>query len=254
MSKEDNIQVSRRKFLKTSGIAAGGFVGGALLGGLFNPFQTEQVTNQQSREEQSGSLQEARMFFRRQEDFETLAAATERIFPADEHGPGAIELNVPYYIDKQLAGAWGLNGDDYMKGPYDPNRSDTHGYQTKLNRGDVFLIGLRYMEEVSEEEYNERFVNLDGDKQDEILKKFESGDVTMEGVRSDAFFNLLRQATIEGVYADPVYGGNKEMLGWKMIEYPGPRMSWEEDLEAEDFLSIEPKSLREYQGGGILSW
>lgn len=250
MSNEEQRKVSRRKFLKTSGIAAGGVVGGAILGGLFHPFQTKQVV-QQVPTKDTDSLQEARMFFRRGEDFETLAAATERIFPKDEHGPGAIELNVPYFIDKQLAGAWGMNNDDYMKGPFDPNSWDTHGYQTKLNRAEVFLTGLRRIQEVSQEEYNETFVNLDGEKQDEILKKLESGEVKMKGVTSDAFFSLLRQATIEGVYADPVYGGNKDMQGWKMMEYPGPRMSWEEEVEAEDFLSIEPSSLREYQGGGV---
>ena len=247
MSKE----VSRRKFLRNSGIAAGGVVGGAILGGLLNPFQTARVSTQQPTPEQTDNLQEARMFFSRGEDFETLAAAAERIFPEDDQGPGAIELSVPYFIDKQLAGSWGINGNDYMKGPFKPERSDTHGYQTKLNRGEVFLNGLRRMQEVSQKEHNETFANLDGEKQDEILKKFESGDIKMKGVESDTFFNLLRQTTIEGCYADPVYGGNKEMMGWKMIEYPGPRMGWEDGIDAKGFLSNEPKSLREYQGGGI---
>lgn len=249
MSKDQN--VSRRKFLKNSGIAAGGVVGGAVLGGLLNPFQsTEQVSNQPTQEE-STNLQEARMFFRRGEDFETLAAAAERIYPEDENGPGAIGLSVPYFIDKQLAGEWGMNADDYMDGPYQPSSWDTHGYQTKLNRGEVFLVGLRRMQEVSQQEQNETFVDLEGEVQDEILNMFDSGEVDIPGVRSDAFFQLLRQATIEGVYADPVYGGNKDMMGWKMIEYPGPRLGWEEDLESEEFLSLEPQSLREYQGGGI---
>jgi len=248
MSEEDQ-HVSRRRFLKNSGIAAGGVVGGAVLGGLFNPFRTEKVTNQ-SKTEQMDNLQEARMFFSRSEDFETLAAATERIFPEDDQGPGAIALSVPYFIDKQLAGSWGINGKDYMQGPFKPKKL-THGLQTKFNRGEIFLNGVRRMQEVSKEEYGEEFAALGGEEQDKILEKFESGDVKMKGVRSDTFFHLLRQTTIEGVYADPVYGGNKDMMGWKMIEYPGPRMGWEDDIDAEDFLSKEPKSLREYQGGGI---
>lgn len=73
----------------------------------------------------------------------------------------------------------------------------------------------------------------------------------IRGVRPETFFSLLRNATIEGVYSDPAYGGNKDMQGWKMIEYPGPRMGWAEDIESEEFMSLDPEGLRSYQGGGI---
>src|SRR5699024_12442357 len=63
----------------------------------------------------------------RSDDFETLAAATERIFPEDDAGPGAIALGVPYFIDKQLSGFWGTNHEDYMKGPY-----NLHGWFPKI--------------------------------------------------------------------------------------------------------------------------
>lgn len=70
------------------------------------------------------------MFFSREEDFNTLKAATERIFPEDDHGPGAIKLSVPYFIDKQLAGSWGTNAKAYMKDPFLQNKQ-THEYQRK---------------------------------------------------------------------------------------------------------------------------
>ena len=53
------------------------------------------------------------------------------------------------------------------------------------------------------------------------------------------------------MYSDPAYGGNRNMEGWKMIGYPGPRMGWENDIASEDFLELEPESLRDYQGGGV---
>lgn len=256
-------QFSRRDFLKTTGVAAGGIAGGALLGGLTGfQFGSDQSTDSADTEtggetasggDASGEAKEfaARTFFSRQEDFAALAAATERIYPEDDNGPGAIELGVPYFIDKQLYGTWGTNGTDYRMGPFQPMSSDTHGRQEKLDRGEMFLLGIRRLREYAVEEHDEEFVKLEGDVQDEVLKAFEAGDVEVPGMRAGSFFALLRNTTIEGVYADPVYGGNKNMEGWKMIEYPGPRMGWINDITSEEFVSKEPESLRAYQGGGM---
>ena len=262
-SGKDEKVFSRRDFLKTTGVAAGGIAGGALLGG-FTGFQfgsdqstetAETDTGGESAEGEGGGAggQEvaARTFISRQEDFAALAAATERIYPEDDNGPGAIELGVPYFIDRQLYGTWGSNGTDYRMGPFQPMASDTHGRQEKLTRGEMFLLGIRRLREYAVEEHDDEFVNLEGDVQDEVLRAFEAGDVEMEGMRSQAFFSLLRSTTIEGVYADPVYGGNKNMEGWKMIQYPGPRMGWMDKITSEEFVEMEPESLRAYQGGGI---
>src|SRR5690625_1213652 len=97
---KDGYDPDRRKFLKNTGILAGGVVGGSVLGGLLtSQFLPKQETIEQA--ETITELQNARVFFDRKEDFEVLSAATERIFPKDDNGPGAIELDVPYFIDKQ---------------------------------------------------------------------------------------------------------------------------------------------------------
>jgi|SRR5690625_42982 len=271
---ESKNTVSRRRFLKNTGMVAGGVVGGSLLGGLLtNQYQSKEDTK--TKGAQTYNLQEARMFFSREEDFNTLSAATERIFPEDDNGPGAIELGVPYFIDKQLASFWGNNAKSYMHDPFKqndlvhehqykdtdqdksgPNTSTkaptpTPRYQTRLNRGDIFLEGLRRMEQVSRDEYGDKFPNLSEENQDEILQSFENGDIDMDAINSVTFFNFLLQTTLEGVYADPVYGGNKNMMAWKMKEYPGPRMAYLNDIDAEEFISMEQKSLRDYQGGSM---
>lgn len=259
---QEEKQFSRRDFLKTTGVAAGGIAGGALLGG-FTGFQFG--SDQESDSAETGTGGEtaggeggseapeyaARTYFSRQEDFAALAAAAERIYPEDDNGPGAIELGVPYFIDKQCYGTWGSNGTDYRMGPFQPMASDTHGRQEKLNRGEMFLLGIRRMREYAVEEHDAEFVDLEGDVQDEVLKAFEAGEVEVAGMRSEAFFSLLRNTTIEGVYSDPVYGGNKNMEGWKMIQYPGPRMGWMDQITSEEFVEMEPESLRAYQGGGM---
>lgn len=261
MSKDKEKVFSRRDFLKTTGAATGGVIGGSLLGGLVGvrfDGSSGSEAGSDTAGESTGSGEdtetlnvEARTFFSRSEDFETLAAAAERIYPEDDNGPGAIELGVPYFIDQQMNGAYGSNSTDYKRGPFNPSASDTHGLQEKMNRGEMFLAGLNRIQEVSREEHDQEFVDLDEEAQDDILRSFESGDVDIKGMRSENFFMLLRNTTIEGVYSDPVYGGNKDMEGWKMIEYPGPRMGWVNEIESEDFQTPEPESLRDYQGGGV---
>lgn len=269
VDKNEKEGLSRRQFLKSSGLVAGGVVGGSLFGGLLtNQFQKKELLTEK---QDFVNLQEARMFFSRREDFEILSAATERIFPKNDNGPGAIELGIPYFIDKQLAGSWGMNAKEYMRGPFiqnlqaqDQSRDqDSQGpntetqsptptprYQTRLNRSEVFIQGLRKLDSVAQEKFELKFVDADANQQDEILQMFENNEVDLAGVNAETFFNLLLKVTIEGAYADPVYGGNKDMMGWRMKEYPGPRMGYLEQIEEEEFLIMEPESLKDYQAFG----
>lgn len=244
--KEINEEVSRRKFLKSSGIAAGGVVGGFLLGGFLDPFKSEESTSLDPKSESNEKkYTEARMFFMRFEDFVVLEQATERIFPEDDNGIGAIKLGVPYYIDKQLAGAWGENGKDYRLGPFPGLAPSTD--QSSLTRGEIFLAGLRKMNQLSKERFDTSFNEADEEQQIEILEAFEQGDVDLIGVDSGSFFKLLRDSTLEGVYSDPMYGGNRNMEGWKMKEFPGAIAAYADIIEQDEFAKMEPISLTDYQ-------
>lgn len=239
-------QESRRRFLKNSGLVAGGLVGGSLLGSFIdNPFKTQESGTDKD-EKPEKEFTESRMFFTRYEDFYVLEAATERIFPEDDNGPGAIGLGVPYFIDKQLAGPYGSNKYDYMKGPV--QKVDVaSSYQTLMTRGEVFIEGLRKLNDESLKRHDEKFYDLEGEQQDELLTAMESEEIELVGVRSSTFFNLLRQMTIEGAYADPLYGGNKNMMGWKMKEHPGIRAGYSDLIEEEEFQVLEQISLKDYQ-------
>lgn len=265
---------SRRRFIKNTGMVAGGVVGGTLLGGLLtNQIMSKPET--QSKQEETPNFQEARQFFNRMEDFAVLQMATERIFPKDDNGPGAIELGVPYFIDKQLAGRWGMNAKDYRQGPFikfeqvestkqkdaeklSPNPQGAQGAdnkletelqrnQSRLSRGEIFVQGIRRMNQISQERFQTSFDQAEEDQQIEILQDFESGKVKMKGVAAENFFALLRQATLEGAYADPLYGGNRNMAGWKMKEFPGSQASYANIIEKDEFAKLKPISLNNYQ-------
>ncbi|AXI00138.1 gluconate 2-dehydrogenase subunit 3 family protein [Sporosarcina sp. PTS2304] len=262
--------ISRRNFMKNTGLLAGGLVGGSLFGGLLT--NQMQKTDEPATVHETNNVAEARIFFSSSAEFDILSAATERLFPKDSIGPGAIELGVPYFIDRQLAGEWGTNAKEYMRGPFlqsasvadYENLEDTEQdkgpnaetqvpvpsarYQTRMTRGEIFIEGIHAMELTSKDAFDMGFTELSPDQQDEILQLFDEGKAKMNGVSSATFFNLLLQTTIEGAYADPVYGGNRNMEGWRMKEYPGPRASYTADIEKEDFIVMKPVSLKNYQG------
>jgi len=242
--KQETTDTSRRKFLKTSGMAVGGIAVGGALGGILGMYKDEEeqapTTETAAPQEQHDQALE---YFTNRADFNILSQATERIFPEDENGPGAIGLGVPYYIDHQLAGKWGINAKDYRQGPFfegEPNQ----GYQSQLKYHQIYDLGIEAIENYSQSTFSEGFTSLEGEQQDEVLIALENDEVDIPGIKSSFFFEILRTSTLEGAYSDPLYGGNKNMEGWRMKEYPGVQMSYsDEQIESEEFLNIEPASL-----------
>lgn len=236
---------SRRRFMKNSGLVVGGVAGGSLLGGLLtNQFKSDNSAPAK-KEDKKVEYSEARMFFERYEDFAVLEQATERILPEGPSGPGAIELGVPYFIDKQMAGRWGANATDYRQGPF--LTTDPPVEQTSLNRGQVIITGIRKMNEESNKRFDVTFDKAEEDQQIEILQDFESSKVALRGVNAGSMFQLLRELTMEGAYSDPLYGGNRNMAGWEMQEFPGAVPSYADVIEDEDFVKKTPVSLTNYQ-------
>ena len=157
-----------------------------------------------------------------------VAAAAARIFPSDETGPGAREAGVTIYIDRQLAGPWGRDRYRYTHEPFEENAPAEFGYQGKATPRRVYREGLKDLKD---------FDQLPSVEQDNKLKQIET----------TIFFSLLRRNTIEGMFCDPIHGGNIDMVGWQLIGYPGPRMSNYADVDKHFGEAFRPKpvSLRE---------
>lgn len=237
--------VSRRDFLKTGGIAAGTLVGGGLIGGLVGYNSKKGDVSKPDNQKQDNSTR-GLMFFQNKHDFNVLSQATERIFPEDDLGPGAIKLGVPYFIDNQLAGNYGSNAKEYMQGPFHKGES-TQGYQTQLTRAQVFLSGIAMMDKEANKRFDKSFTDIEGKQMDEILTDLQKDKIKMKGVTSAFFFEMMRSATINGAYADPIYNGNVDMEGWKMKDFPGHQMSYLNEIESDKFQKIEPKSISSMQ-------
>ncbi|MDY0396197.1 gluconate 2-dehydrogenase subunit 3 family protein [Virgibacillus halophilus] len=183
------------------------------------------------------------MFFS-QDEFKTTEAAVERIFPKDDNGPGAIDLGVAYYIDHQLAGSYGFNSRDYMEPPFYHGEKE-QGYQGRLKRREIFRIGLRELQNYAKQKHKKTFRELEAEQQDEVLSDFEKDKAKISTVSASGFFSMLRSVTLEGLYSDPLYGGNINMDGWRMRNYPGDQMNYINIIE-KDFQKIEPQSLHDH--------
>jgi gluconate 2-dehydrogenase gamma chain len=151
-----------------------------------------------------------------------IEAACARIIPADDLGPGAVEAGVPVFLDRQLAGEFGNGTRWYMTGPWAKGEK-TQGYQSRLTPAQMYRAAIKDIDQVSGQQNNAAFSGLDHDKQDAFLKGLESGTTALPNVDSKAFFTMFLQNVIEGFFSDPIYGGNRDMVGWKLIGFSGAR-------------------------------
>jgi gluconate 2-dehydrogenase gamma chain len=151
-----------------------------------------------------------------------IEAAVVRLIPKDDQWGGALEAGVPNYIDKQLAGAWGAGERLYRSGPWQPG-TPSQGYQLPLTPAELFRTALHA---INEDLSQRPFAKMTADEQDGYLKTLEAGGKDLGGVPSDVFFIHLWDSTVEGFFSDPVYGGNHDMVSWRMIGFPGAYASY----------------------------
>ena len=176
-----------------------------------------------------------------------LDAALSRLIPADELGPGAKEADVAYFIDGQLASTWGSHGRNYRAGPWLEGAPE-QGFQSRLTPQEIYRIGIQEINAVCRARYERPFDQLQPERQDEMLKALEKGEVDLPSMPSKLFFDLLWRNTEEGFFADPLYGGNKDKVGWKLIGFPGvPSGAYREHLDKDEPYRAEPVSILDIQ-------
>jgi len=194
-------RLERRSFLKgAAGTVAAVVVGTAL--------QYDAVA-------QRVSALQGRRFFSAV-DAETIGAIAERIWPETDDSPGAREAGVVTYIDHALAG------------PYASHQS-------------AYRVGVRALDQAAQDRHDLPFRDLSSERQDTLLSDIAEGTEVLaprEGMEGEPptdpevaslgtpnlqeFFELVRTHTMEGLFADPIYGGNQGFAGWRAVGYPGP--------------------------------
>jgi gluconate 2-dehydrogenase gamma chain len=207
---------SRRTFLKSAVIGAGA------AGVAFAP-EARALTNEQrpalsTTTDQAHAHGAGHGAFFNDDDAATVAAFAERLMPGAPGSPGATDANVLNYIDLALAGAYSEQQDFYRR-------------------------GLAALDAYCRKTHNAPFVKLDAAGQDEVIAGLEQNKASgFAWPTASAFFNTVRTHTMEGMFADPVYGGNKDFAGWRLVGFPG----------AHPAFSPEDMASKEAFAGGVL--
>jgi gluconate 2-dehydrogenase gamma chain len=142
-----------------------------------------------------------------------LAAAAERIFPTTDT-PGAIEAGAVEYIEQALAGA----------------------YADSLA---AYRAGLGELDAHCQKVHGQTFASLTTAVQDSVLRELEAGVSPV--VNGQEFFEMVRQHILEGVFGDPQYGGNRDMVGWRIVGFPGQQHGYP-DPYINKVIDIPPRA------------
>ena len=149
-----------------------------------------------------------------------LDAAVERLIPTDELGVGARDAGVTVYIDRQLTSVWGMHGRNYRSGPW-PAGTPQQGFQSRLTPQEIYRYGIAETEAHCKRTYGKAFRLLTPEQQDAVLQSLEKGTIELPSLPAKLFFSLLWRNTEEGFFSDPLYGGNRDKVGWRLLGFPG---------------------------------
>jgi gluconate 2-dehydrogenase gamma chain len=233
---------SRRTLLKVAGAGvAGAVVGGAATHFVGDALRPATVPPHVA--------QRALRFFN-DAQARVITAMAERMFPRDEAGPGATDARVLDYIDGRLVSAWGQGARTYRQGPFFPPQDTGHGLQTPMTPRDIYQDALAALDTYCRRQFGASFDQATSSQQDDTLHALEQGKVdTLTTVPAAQFFAMFRQNVLEGLFADPLYGGNANLIGWKWIGFPGDPMAYGDPYgklidKFDTPYNVEPKPLQ----------
>ena len=198
----------------------------------------------------------------------TVDALTARLLPGTPDDPGAHEAGVVTYIDNMLAHQEGFNESTYREPPFaqlysgdtPPEEDESfetiwvaadqverYGYQSVLSPREVYRLGVIALDTYARSKHDQPFVDLTEEQQNTIIEEMISGDATVgfEQIAAPSFFAVVRRHTAEGMFSDPAYGGNRDMVGWKLIGYPGAQRAYTETDIRTEAPPRPPQSLAE---------
>lgn len=141
-----------------------------------------------------------------------LTALADRIFPRTET-PGAVEIGAVQYIEAALAG-------DYAA------------------LAPLYRQGLRAIERCSKAKFRRAFCLLSEAQKDQVLVDFETGAVPRFKPAAE-FFATVRGHVLEGIFCEPQYGGNRDMIGWRLVNFPGQQFGYA-DAYIDKLVELDP--------------
>jgi gluconate 2-dehydrogenase gamma chain len=149
-----------------------------------------------------------------------IEAAVDTLIPSDDVGPGARELGVAVFIDRQLASGYGRGDRLYLQGPFIEGTPE-QGYQLRMTPSELMQAGIADVNAHVQEKFQSTFDLLSPQDRAAVLTELETRKLALPTVPTGTFFELLYDLTMLGYFSDPIHGGNKGKGSWKMIGFPG---------------------------------
>jgi gluconate 2-dehydrogenase gamma chain len=176
-----------------------------------------------------------------------VSAAVDTFIPRDEMSPSGTECGVVTFVDRQLAGAWGAGAKMYRSGPFRRAKAE-YGYQLPLTPREYFAAGIIATNAWTLRTRGKEFDRLSPKERDEVCNLMEQGKAEAGTFNAKEFFEALLILTMEGFFADPIYGGNRGKVSWKMIGYPGLPATYADEIDRYrgQPYKVEPQSIADF--------
>jgi gluconate 2-dehydrogenase gamma chain len=204
-----------------------------------------------------------RSFFTTHEEA-TVDAFSSRLIPGSPEDPGAKEGCVTTYIDSKLAQFQDFATPTYFHPPFakplkkgapPPNQVSKktllvasgelyrYGFQGSQTPQQAYRAGIEQLDAYTKNRFGLVFADLDDTRQDDVIGLLSDSNPENPPSKRDSpaakkiqsffekpsaygFFAMVQNDTNEGMFADPMYGGNRDFAGWKLVGYPGAQRAW----------------------------
>jgi len=236
--------------MKEQGFGRRDFLKGAVAGGAAAATATTSLDVPAAQAQQPAASPPASVGyeFLNLEEAPFVEALVDHMIPADEFTPKGTDLGINVFIDRALAGGWGKGERLYMQGPWKKG-VPSQGYQLPLVPAELYRAGIAATNAHCRKTYGKSFDRLDAKQREEVLVGLSTGKVTFpDGLPVRAFWTVVYQTVMEGMFSDPIYGGNRNKVSWRMVGYPGLPASYGAKAEAYrgKKLNIEPQSIADF--------
>ena len=157
-------------------------------------------------------------------------ALVDHMWPKDQLSSSGTELGIATFIDRQLAGAFGQGDRLYMQGPFRRGKPQL-GYQLPLTPAQYYRAGVSAASAACQKRFGRSFDRIAAADREQFLQDLSAGKIKEGSLDLAAWFNgLAYPLFVQGAFADPIYGGNRDKAAWKMIGYPGLPAVYNQDV------------------------
>lgn len=217
MSKQkSDLKLGRRDFLGGVGVA-----GAVVATQTLSPVTPAAAQSATSAAAQPGSDRPQGYIFLQPQEAQFVEALVDHMVPKDELTPSGTDMGLATFIDRALAGSWGKGDRLYMQGPWEKG-TPNQGYQLPLTPAQLWRAAIAGSNDYCRKTFGQSFDKCSAEQKETFLKDLSGGKITLAGgLPGRSFFVLLYQNVMEGMFADPIYGGNRDKAGWKMLGFPG---------------------------------